>query len=293
MSDLRTNAQATQDLPVAGWYDDPSGSGQLRWWGGLAWTEYVKPHEQPVLHEQPAPREELAPARAPEPSYVPAGSTYVPFAVAYAPGPVRLESSGTSGTLAAWLMGAYPLIAVLGQWLILQASQRLDPLAIIAVPLLLLTLVVGSAIWDAALLRRRGFDAPSAWWILLGPLAYLIARAVALRHSGTHGARPLILLVLAAVVAGITSALVVTPLLLGAQNDSLIDQFETRVEQGLAAQSPGVWEVTCSHDASITTVGSSVPCSATNQTGVAVSFIVTVGQNGQLSVSEPTPTSTS
>jgi len=287
MSDLRTNAETSPALPVAGWYDDPSGSGQLRWWGGLAWTEHVKPREQPVPREQPAP------ARVPEPSYTPADSTYVPFAVTYAPGPVRLESSGTSATLAAWLMGAYPFIAVLGQWLILQASQRLDPLAIIAVPVLLLTVVVGSAIWDAALLRRRGFDAPSAWWILLGPLAYLIARAVALRHSGTRGAGPLILLVLSAVVAGIASALLVTPILLGVQNDSLIDQFETRVEQGLAAQSPGIWEVTCSHDASITTVGSSVPCSATNQTGVAVSFVVTVGQNGQLSVSEPTPTSTS
>lgn len=287
MSDLRTAAETPQSLPVAGWYDDPSGSGQLRWWGGLAWTEYVKPREQPAAREQPAP------ARAPEPSYTPAGSTYVPFAVTYAPGPVRLESSGSSATLAAWLMGSYPFIAVMGQWLIVQAAERLDPLAIIAVPLLLLTVVVGSAFWDAALLRRRGFDAPSAWWILLGPLAYLIARAVALRHSGARGAGPLILLVLAAVVAGITSALVVTPLLLGAQNDSLIDQFETRVEQGLAAQSPGVWEVTCSRDASITTVGSSVPCSATNQTGVAVSFVVTVGQNGQLSVSEPTQSSSS
>lgn len=287
MSDLRTNAETSQTLPVAGWYDDPSGSGQLRWWGGLAWTEYVKPREQPVPREQPAP------ARAPEPSYIPAGSTYVPFAVTYAPSPVRLESSGSSGTLAAWLMGSYPLIAVVGQWLILQAGRRLDPVSLVAVPLLLLVVVVGSAIWDSALLRRRGFDAPSAWWILLGPLAYLIARVVALRHSGARSAGPLILLVLAAIIASIVSVLVVAPLLLSAQNDDLIDQFETRVEQGLAAQSPGAWEVTCSRDASITTVGSSVPCSATNQTGVAVSFVVTVGQDGQLSVSEPTPSSSS
>lgn len=32
-------------LPIAGWYPDPTGTGQLRWWGGLAWTEHVKPNE--------------------------------------------------------------------------------------------------------------------------------------------------------------------------------------------------------------------------------------------------------
>lgn len=28
--------------PAAGWYDDPSDAGQLRWWSGSGWTEHVR-----------------------------------------------------------------------------------------------------------------------------------------------------------------------------------------------------------------------------------------------------------
>lgn len=31
--------------PAEGWYADPTGAAQLRWWDGHAWTQYVKPYE--------------------------------------------------------------------------------------------------------------------------------------------------------------------------------------------------------------------------------------------------------
>ena len=34
--------------PVAGWYPDPAGSGGLRWWNGVAWSDQVQPAAQPV-----------------------------------------------------------------------------------------------------------------------------------------------------------------------------------------------------------------------------------------------------
>lgn len=39
--------------PAEGWYADPSGANQLRWWDGHAWTDYVEPYEAPV----PSPQE--------------------------------------------------------------------------------------------------------------------------------------------------------------------------------------------------------------------------------------------
>ena len=37
--------------PTEGWYADPSGAGQLRWWDGHAWTEYVEPYQAQAPHE--------------------------------------------------------------------------------------------------------------------------------------------------------------------------------------------------------------------------------------------------
>ena len=34
--------------PAEGWYADPSGANQLRWWDGHAWTDYVEPYEAPA-----------------------------------------------------------------------------------------------------------------------------------------------------------------------------------------------------------------------------------------------------
>ncbi len=44
----------SHDTPQAGWYPNPDGTGGLRWWSGVGWTEYTRPNpegEQPA--EQP------------------------------------------------------------------------------------------------------------------------------------------------------------------------------------------------------------------------------------------------
>ena len=38
--------------PAEGWYADPSGANQLRWWDGHAWTDYVEPYEAPAPSPQ-------------------------------------------------------------------------------------------------------------------------------------------------------------------------------------------------------------------------------------------------
>lgn len=39
--------------PVAGWYDDPGGSAQLRYWDGSAWTEHTTTIDRPSVPQQP------------------------------------------------------------------------------------------------------------------------------------------------------------------------------------------------------------------------------------------------
>ena len=48
----------TNDAPQAGWYPNPDGSGGLRWWSGVGWTEYTRPNpagqETTVLGDEPS-----------------------------------------------------------------------------------------------------------------------------------------------------------------------------------------------------------------------------------------------
>lgn len=48
---------------ASGWYSDPKGSGQLRYWDGLAWTEHLRPPAAPVTMPPPVMAPPFAEAR--------------------------------------------------------------------------------------------------------------------------------------------------------------------------------------------------------------------------------------
>ncbi len=56
-----------QPTPPAGWYADPGGSGDLRWWDGAAWTPHT--HADPAAPAAPAAP--ATPPSAPSPSPAP------------------------------------------------------------------------------------------------------------------------------------------------------------------------------------------------------------------------------
>jgi hypothetical protein len=47
------------DLPSAGWYPNPDGSGDLRWWSGVGWTEYTRPGAPPAQPPLEQPRTQV------------------------------------------------------------------------------------------------------------------------------------------------------------------------------------------------------------------------------------------
>lgn len=56
--------------PAAAWYPDPAGSGGLRYWDGLGWTEHVTPPPPAAWAVAPAPGGGQGPAPAPAPGRV-------------------------------------------------------------------------------------------------------------------------------------------------------------------------------------------------------------------------------
>lgn len=59
--------------PVQGWYADPEGSDQLRWWDGTQWSDQFRPaptgnEAASDTHPQPATQVEEPPTDAPAPA---------------------------------------------------------------------------------------------------------------------------------------------------------------------------------------------------------------------------------
>lgn len=188
-----------------GWFTDPVGRSDLRWWSGAEWTEYVAASPAMRPSDVPRPGSVLArtsplipPPRAvlpPQPemlAYVPFGGdgsggtmdalrsrSLVPIA------PTRWNTGG------AWALSATPLIGVVSGVGIGFAVTFSVWLALSIVPLPLLW-SVAAATRDCRRLDAMGYGrVPSRWWLLLGPLGYLIARTVQVRQQSGHGSAPL------------------------------------------------------------------------------------------------------
>jgi hypothetical protein len=88
--------------PPAGWYADPSGSGDLRWWDGGAWTPHT--HADPAAPVTPAtpapPSQPVAPSQSVPPA-TPASD--VPWwAQSGEDGPPSWWEDGTGGGASSW-----------------------------------------------------------------------------------------------------------------------------------------------------------------------------------------------
>ncbi|MCU1414271.1 MAG: hypothetical protein JWN80_1611 [Microbacteriaceae bacterium] len=244
--------------PAAGWYPDPAGSRLLRWWDGQAWTDHLLDPTNP-----PA-------SAAPDPVYVPMRS-----APTYQPTEPSLENVSTS-TRAIWIMALYPFFSYALTWAVIAITNTPNPTLLGVISLTTLVLEVATAFRDHSVLQSRGLRAASAWWILLSPIAYLIARRIRLKKLGIIANAPGNVYALS-LVAGVALAFVVAPPIIARSADTAsIASLQTQAALDLEHQTSTGWTVTCPQDAPVETVAAVFTCHATDTTGHAVDIQATV-----------------
>ena len=311
----------TGSTTQAGWYTDPGGSGHLRWWDGTAWSAHLAPQPTPAPTPAPAPTPvvPLPPvAQAPavyEPAMTADNQPYVPLQGSWN---TNTQSVGSSlggaedfarpaqwNTVWVWLLAFSTLLLTLAYAVTFAVegtgtpTTELTGVAALAVGSFVLEILFALA--DRRKLLSWGHLRPaSVWWMLLGPLFYLIFRAVAVRREVGRGLAPLITYIVVAVgssiILTIGSAIFLPAFLAGRGvivGSVSGSAFASSLQSGLNEQG-GNYTVTCPPTIP-TTVDSTFSCTAiTSGSGDVHTLKIEVirGADGQpttklLSVSPP------
>ena len=293
----------------AGWYNDPGGSGHLRWWDGTAWSAHLAP--------QPTPTPVVPPPVAPvPPAYEPTATTvenepYVPFQGSWnqrqqnvygQSADVDFARPARWNTAGAWLLAfSYPMSLVVAAAYVAvnfatfatestQARQDSITFASVWIQVALWVLMVLFALMDRSKLISYGYVRPSrVWWILLlPPLVYLIMRGVGISREVRHGFGPLIAYLATAVgivLLSVITAIAIPALLAGSGvigSSESSASFASSLQRGLN-ENGAHYVVTCPPRIP-DTVGASFSCNAVaSGSGEVLTLDIEVvrGANGQ------------
>lgn len=147
--------------PPPGWYADPSGEPQNRWWDGATWQD--------------------------------ATQQFVAHPISNAPAPYLFDSSIDMWTVNAWLLSLIPLglVALRIIHLALAGSAESAVVELVGTySLIILPVVFG--FFDYRTLLQRGFDRPFHWaWGFFGAVVYVVGRAAVAQQRTGHGLGPL------------------------------------------------------------------------------------------------------
>lgn len=292
-----------------GWYEDPGAPGQLRWWTGGSWSEHVAPlmgtgPSVGVAVAEPV-EEHVAPVE-PQPTFAEPAYTghgrdddlqpMTTGAVPYHTGALRpgWEFIPTRGsTFSVWMLAISPLVSMgIAVLAILILTRGLDlvgqALGVLAIPTIW---AIAFTLLDLRSLRQLGHEQTAHWaWILLGPIAYLIARTVVMRRYAGIGSAPLWVFLANSVVAFIGTFVMVGAFTFATQMEQAdaatirsieanlkVELVTAMVETGTAPS--GDFSVDCPDDAS-TEPGSVFACPAVGQTGTIAVVTVTIRDGG-------------
>jgi hypothetical protein len=252
----------------AGWYSDPAGFDQLRWWDGTGWTQHLVPRPTP-MH---------APViRVPE---VPQPFAQQPFAQA------TLATPGKANTVSSWFIALSPVFYAVAYILTLSNAAAQPGVSYsygaIAGSIAFVAAIIFAAV-DRHALKKRGYPAPaSVWWVLLTPLAYLIVRTVKLRREVGRGSGPLWVWIAAWALSSLLIGVATVQMLPGITNSQNSSSLARGIQEGLNSKG-GHYLVTCPPSAPLT-VGARFSCTALDETA-RISHILVIdvvaGVNGQ------------
>jgi hypothetical protein len=185
--------------PQPGWYPDPAGSTQLRWWDGTAWTQHLQPAASEAAPGQSAGD---GYAQNPYPQSQHAQSQYAqnPHAQS-APAQTPLGAHPAIYTPFIWIIALLPLLSAIAiasldmRVMIVRPSQLHSMIGspMLGSPMYFVVSVLGwviygVSVWMAYLdwraLGRIGIVNPFHWaWAFLTGIVYVIGRSVVVRRA--------------------------------------------------------------------------------------------------------------
>ncbi len=290
----------------AGWYSDPGGSGQLRWWDGTAWSAHLAPQPSPAPSPVALPPVVQTPVAltADDAPYVPfqgswnSNSQNAAYSVGMSNDFARPAQWNTTG---AWLLAFSSLgtliigivyVVVESTSLSLQSAQEQSSSiasATIWIQVVVWVVQVLFVLMDRRKLREFGYlRLASLWWILLlPPFIYLLMRGIVISREVRHGLGPLIAFLVstgAIILLSIVSAVAIPAFLasragvIGSESGT---SFASSLQTGLDEKG-GHFTVTCPSSLP-STVGATFSCNAVDATGTshALTIQITTGADGK------------
>lgn len=214
--------QSSAVLPVAGWYRDPSGNADLRWWSGTAWTEATRADEPVISRPIPAADERLDIER----------SRKEWRRIAASRRGIRSESPNTP---AIWVLAVLPVPSLAFVGVSLLFARDGNMVGAVGTQVVAVLTYLALIVWDRLALARQKLLAPSLWWQLIPiPLFFFLIRRIVLRRQGIISHAPGNVYAIVLVGTTLLAAVTLVPPLAQAGRELLAQGIEDRIAADFA-----------------------------------------------------------